>query len=853
MYKRIYFDKKHNKIYLWESDNGKTSIIEDYPDIEYYIDDPQGTSEIKNIYGIPQVKKVANSYYKLKDIKESGLKTCEAFFSQEIKYLQQQYAGKQLICNISDFQIATVDIETEAKHKIDTVNTPDIINLITVHFSKEDEYYTFGLKDYTGSEKTNYYYCANENILLSNFIKVFKSKKVDIITGWNIDNFDIPYIINRCNKLEVRNLLSPLNIYVPKTIKSKFGKDVESYRIAGLNILDGQRLFEKFNREKLPSYSLNSVGMYEFKEGKFDKEGQILSIYETNWNDFVDYNIQDVRLAKKINHKKKFINLSIQLCYDSLIPIENCFSAISLGTGDMLAEAHKSGIVLNDIDQNAVKTFFPGAITYAKSGLYKYVVSYDFTSMYPHLIMQFNISPETLRYKPKDTLGLIRTPVSERYACETQKGHFETSGIYYDGSIQGFLPKIIAKKFQERKLFNTKLKICKMINKNINVETIAKNLDMELEKCSKLYDEVKSEGFSEEYYDMKQYSLKILINSYFGTLANPHFCMFNMQNAIAVTCGGRELISLVVSRVNDYFKTTWNQEFSKYFPNCKLENVVNEDIVILCDTDSSYFNLEPIVNSIGLSFKSNNEFLEFTVYLDKLLFKPFFEVILQEYADKYGTKQLMNFKREKIMSAMMIIKKKNYANLVLDSEGIRFDVPKLSVTGLTIVKSSSPVFARQKLEDVLKCLIESNSKLAVIKMLKTIKKEFETQDIENISFFKKVNDISKWKTDKGFKLKTPQHVKAALNYNRIIENYGLKLQPITNGNHIKFIKVYPQNELNADVMAYVGKFPEVLRKKFKLHTEQQWYIAFIKEMERYFKALNWGKVDLNQVKKCLDF
>jgi len=485
--------------------------------------------------------------------------------------------------------------------------------------------------------------------------------------------------------------------------------------------------------------------------------------------------------------------------------------------------------------------------------LYKYVVSYDFTSMYPHLIMQFDISPETLRYKPINTSGLISTPISETYACETPKGHFEASGIFYDGSIQGFLPKIIAKKFQERKIFNTKLKICKMINKNLDVETIAKNLDIEFEKCLKLYNEVKSEGFSEDYYDMKQYSLKILINSYFGILSNPNFCMFNMQNAIAVTCGGRELISFVVSKVNNYFKNSWSQDYLKYFPDYKLLCVINQDITVLVDTDSAYFNLEPIVNSLGLKFKTNQEFLDFAIYLDKLAFKPFFDKILQEFADKYRTRQLMNFKREKIMSAMMIIKKKNYASLVLDSEGLRYDVPKLSVTGLTIVKSSSPVFARQKLENVLRCLIESNDKLAVIKMLKTIKKEFETEDIENISFFKKINNISKWKSERGFKLKTPQHVKAALNYNRIIEKYNLPLQPITNGNHIKFIKVFPQNELNTDVMAYVGKFPDVLRRKFKLHVEQQWYIAFIKEIERYFKALNLGKVDFNQVKVCLDF
>lgn len=284
------------------------------------------------------------------------------------------------------------------------------INLISIHYSKEDEVYTFGLRPYTGDSPLvkNYHYCSDEKTMLERFIKHFRKKSVDILTGWNVMGFDVPYIVNRCRNLKIETLLSPINLDYVQRKTGGYHIEGGGFTIPGISILDGLELYKNFVYTKRERYSLQFIGKLEVNEGKKDLEGTVNTAWK-QWNEFVEYNIQDVLLCKKIEDKKKHIKLTIQFCYQALIPFERIFSSITLVTGYMLRYLHERNIVFPDRINTEKNKKFPGAYVMAKPGFYEYVVSFDVASMYPHEIMTYNISPETicdkeytLTYKDKD-------------------------------------------------------------------------------------------------------------------------------------------------------------------------------------------------------------------------------------------------------------------------------------------------------------------------------------------------------------------------------------------------------------------------------------------------------------------
>jgi DNA polymerase elongation subunit (family B) len=206
MYTRVYYDAYHNKIYCIEKENGKRNRIELSPTFDYYIPDKSGKSSIKDIYGNPVVMQSSETKKDMEMV-AGAMQSCETDIAQDTKFLQARYKGKQLKVDISQFQIATIDIEIAAPGEFPKPEEAKFpINLISVHYTLENQVYTFGNKPYTGGNKDlvqNYHYCEDEKTMVEHFIQHFRKKKVDIISGWYCRSFDIPYIINRCKKLRI--------------------------------------------------------------------------------------------------------------------------------------------------------------------------------------------------------------------------------------------------------------------------------------------------------------------------------------------------------------------------------------------------------------------------------------------------------------------------------------------------------------------------------------------------------------------------------------------------------------------------------------------------------------------------
>lgn len=871
-FKNIYYNKFSNRITLWEiNEEGKTVKKRLKPAIEYYIKDETGESDVHDIWGNPVKKQVSRSLGSLrKSIKMGNLETCEANIDQEIKFLQKRYGSSEIMVDMDNYNICTIDIEVEVgddpkPFEVMVDECENVINCITVHYSKTGKTYTWGNKPYNGNYRDidpewTYYYVPDEKRMLESFIKHFRRQHVDIITGWNAKYFDMRYLIDRTEMLDIDLSFSPLNVYEEAWDRDNFDNKVKWYKIAGISQLDGKALYENFTYTKEVSYSLQYIGMKVCKEGKLELDDAINKTYETNWDQFVDYNIQDVLLVTKIEAKKRFIELAVTLCSQAMIPFEGVFSSIKVITGYMLSYLHKFGLVMPDVERGE-KERYPGAFVKAMRGVYRNLVSYDFASLYPTIIRMFNISPETLVMHPdEDEIpNLIKTPGSILYECETPKGAFSVSGIYYKKDKQGVLPKIVETIYFERVDFKNLAKVAKGIAKKYPVEEIAKNNHWSVEKTQGLYDRVMREGFDDKYYNSQQMIRKILINSMYGVLGNRFFSFYNIKNAMAITIAGRDVIEYVSDAVNDYFHKYWHKTFWKYFPEYKhLKGKVpqiKKDMIPVVDTDSNYICLDEVIQGLGLKFKDDEEYRLWVDNFDTVFLTPFFNKILKIYAKNYNAENLHDFKREKIITRKLVLKKKKYADIVIENEGDVYLEPELSITGIDIVKTTTPSFFKNASKNILESMLVDDDQEKIKDMLRDYKEKFMKEDIVNISAPRSVNNYGKWAEtletyinhgEVFIKPKTPQHVRASINYNFFIKKKKIMTPFIGNGSKVKVVYVNPNNVLQTEVIAYVGDFPKEFNDYFRVDYETQWYKGFIKLIEDFYDAFGWGDVVLEK-------
>ncbi len=857
MFTRIYYDSYKNRLYCNEYENGKRKKHDFHPMFEYYVpyNDTSGESnqqeEFRDIYGNRVMPQSSDSRQSMKQV-ASCTKTCETDIPEDVKFLQKRYKGRTLKVNIGNFQIATIDIEVESEKEFPKPEEAKFpINLISIHYSKEDEVYTFGTRPYTGDSPLvkNYHYCPDEKTMLERFIKHFRKKSVDILTGWNVMGFDVPYIVNRCRNLKIETLLSPINLDYVQRKTGGYHIEGGGFTIPGISILDGLELYKNFVYTKRERYSLQFIGKLEVDEGKKDLEGTVNTAWK-QWNEFVEYNIQDVLLCKKIEDKKKHIKLTIQFCYQALIPFERIFSSITLVTGYMLRYLHERNIVFPDRINTEKNKKFPGAYVMAKPGFYEYVVSFDVASMYPHMLMMYNISPETIVMNPEDTDDYYKCPLSKWRTWETVNGDFECGGIYYRKDKRGVMAEIVSDIYNERKTLKKKGFIADAIAKGRSLEGYPQEL----------IDAVKSEGETSEYYDSQQLIRKILINSVYGVLGNPFFNFFNVNNAIAVTLSGQDLIRYLSNTLNNYMKQKWHEIGPKLYPYAKCDwKPLEKDVVILIDTDSNYVCLQEIVRNMGLEFKNNQEFYDWVDDLDERFFKPFFDKILKIYANNYGVPQLIDFKREKIITQKFILAKKKYADEVIANEDkLYIDEPKISITGIEVVRTDTPQFSRERIMGVIRKIfnVRGKDKEAVLTKLRKIHNEFLEAGPSDIANPTGIKDYTKYaepvekyieNNEISYPKHLPIHVRAAMNYNFVVAKNDLPLMPVNNGTKMKYIYVAPhKNEIHQNIIGFVNEWPKEFDDLFYIDTEEQWKKVFQNAIQRFFNVLGWGEIEIEE-------
>lgn len=806
IFTNIWHEPWKKKMHLWElDDNGKTNHLVFDHEIEYYVEDKTGKSPIKSIDGISVVKKTSANKEAIKILKQSGERIFESDLSEEVKFLHKRY-GDNNDDNIKfdKIKIFNLDIETEFPDS-------ERINLIGIQNFHTGEIFQFGLYDYKGKiENATYIHCPTEELLLERFCKFIKFMGVSVFIGWNIKEFDIPKIQERIDYLQLKCSLSPIG----KIYRDTFNKTV---KIAGIDIIDSMLFYIKFTQKNEPSFSLDYIGNLVVGEGKVGYEGTLSDFWKTDPDNFVLYNCQDLNLVKKIDNKTKFTELAIMLGITTRTPFETIESSVATIEGYILRYLHKNNMVMEDVTHNIAyeKTRrVVGGYVEAHPGFYLKALSIDAESMYPHNIMMFNISKETkVRNPTEDEIpNLIKSPVK---------------GVYYRKDITGILATISRTLFNDRKKY--------------------KDL---MFKYKKDKDYTKS-----EYYNMLQKVEKTKIVSIFGCCLEPHFHWYDYDNGDVITAAGRDATQYLSRHINEYFRSEFCNVAKEYYPNSTLTSkCIKHDIVKYGDTDSRYFILDTIYEKMN----SGMSYLNFCLDFEKRVLEPFLEKTMDNYAKSYNTKNLLRFKREKIITKFYIQSKKKYATLSLANEDEVYDKPEFSITGLETRKSDLCKFSRKHLAELVNIMFAGDSETLPNKdkMLAHIRqgyKEFLKQPISDIALPKSVGTYDKYDTEISvgqihFEKGTPIFNKASMVYNLVIKEHNLPYKEIKNEDKMKYVFVSPNNKYQMPVIAFVGNWPKEFDNIFKLDYDMIFEKQYLNVAQRIFDTLGFGKIVLKESK-----
>jgi len=636
----------------------------------------------------------------------------------------------------------------------------------------------------------------DEYDLLNAFFKKYMEIQPTILTGWNVEFFDVPYLYNRAQQIvgkNVADLLSPIG----QVHWSDFSN---RYKIAGVSILDYLTLYKKFTFSQRPSYRLDAIGEHEVGEKKVEYEGTLNDLYENDLEKFVDYNLQDVKLVKKIDDKLDFIEIARGLAHLGHCPYEDVFMSSRYLEGAILVYLRKQSIVAPNKPKKGITKLekFEGAyVQDPQKGKHDWVYDLDITSMYPSCIMSLNISPETklgkiegwnpeefLKKDNKKTYSITHNEkVLNRYTetelkrmLDNEQIGIATNGVMYRTDKNGLLSALLRKWFDER---------------------------VEYRKLSKKFHE---EGDREksDYFDRRQHLQKIVLNSLYGVLGLPAFRFYDLDNAEAVTSTGQSLIKFTRKIGNAYY----NKELGDVKDHC-----------IYIDTDSVFYSALPLVEKRFPNLNTKDE--------DKMS-KAILEVAseVQNYLNKgydYFGKKFCNLdkhrfdiKQEVIAKSGLFVTKKRYGLKIINDNGKKVD--KLLVKGLDTVRSSFPVAMRTMLSKVLEDILMSVPKKKLDEFIINFKESMKLMDFNKISIPIGVKGIHKYRRKDGdiFKshhLGTPVHVKSSLYYNDFLKHHKISRQysGISNGDKIKWVYL-KQNPLGLSTIAYKGHEdpPEVL-------------------------------------------
>ena len=732
------------------------------------------------------------------------------------QYISDKYPEDEIKFDIKKINLVTIDIEVKSEQGFpDPESCSEELLTISIQDYATKEINTWGRKPYTPTQdNVTYHYFEDEIAMINSFLYHWSQNPPEVVTGWNCRLYDIPYLCGRIDRImgqKKMKLLSPWGIISQESI-TIMGREFNTFDIAGVTTLDYLELYKKFTYTNQESYRLDYIAEVELGQKKLDHSefDTFKEFYTGNWKKFVDYNIVDVELVDRMEDKMKLIELALTMAYDAKVNFVDVMFQVRMWDTIIYNYLKKRDIVIPPRDRSEKSERYEGA--YVKQpvpGVYDWVVSFDLNSLYPHLMMQYNISPETL-VEEKHPSATIDRILNKEITFEMYKDYAVcANGAMFRKDIKGFMPELMEKMYAERKIFKKKM----LQAKQEYEKTPTKQLEKDIAK-----------------YNNFQMARKIALNSCYGAIGNQYFRFFKLANAEAITLSGQTSIRWIENKVNGYLNNLLQTE--------------NTDYVIASDTDSIYINFGPVVTKF-LSSKSGEKAAVVSL-LNKVCeekLEPFIERSYQElatYVNAYAQK--MQMKRENIADRGIWTAKKRYILNVWDSEGVRYSEPKLKIMGIEAVKSSTPAPCRTMIKDALK-LMMNGTEDDVIKFIDDARQRFNKMDPEDIAFPRSVSDVKKHKSHSTIYAKgSPIHVRGALLYNHYIKEYGLqnKYSEINNGEKIKFIYLKKANPIRENVISFISEFPREIGVDKYIDYELQFNKAFLEPLKTILDAIGWN-------------
>jgi len=745
----------------------------------------------------------------------------------EYAFIADEFIG-QIDWDISLIDIAVIDIEVGSENGFpDPYRATEPITAIAIK-RLTGEIKVYGCGDYNVTGNETYIQCESEHDLCKKFLKDWQENCPDVITGWNIDFFDIPYLVNRFRSVlgeDEAKKLSPWNYMWERKVVIN-GRELIQYNIGGVSALDYIELYKWYapGGKSQESYKLDNIANVELGENKlsYDEYDNLHQLYRLNYQKFIEYNIKDVELILKLEDKLKLIELALTLAYDTKTNYEDVFAQTRMW--DSLIYSHlleKKIVVPPRVIQKKNSAFEGAYVKDPQVGMHNWVASFDLNSLYPHLLIQYNISPETLiepdnytqemRDVLKQNVNVSSLLASEIDTSKLQNCTITPNGQFFRTDIQGFLPKMMEEMYEDRKKFKKMMLKAKQDFENER-DPIKK---AEIDKLVARYNNL-------------QLAKKVSLNSAYGALGSQYFRFYDLRQALAVTLAGQLSIRWIENKINQYMN--------------KLLKTENEDYVIASDTDSIYLRLGDLVNKVYSQTKDPNRIIEFMdkVCEDKL--QPYIDKSYQELATYvHAYSQKMQMKREGLADKGIWTAKKRYILNVYNNEGVQYEEPQMKVMGLEMVKSSTPAVIREKMKQTIHLIVNATEE-DVQDFIEKFKQEFKTLPPEDVAFPRGINGLKDYSDSATlYKKGTPIHVRGAILYNHMLKEKQLtKSYPlIQEGEKLKFTYLKTPNPMKEDVVSFPVRLPKEFGLQEYVNYDLQFEKAYIEPIRVILNCIDW--------------
>ena len=723
--------------------------------------------------------------------------------------------------------IAIVDIEVGSENGFpDPYEANEPVTAIALRFIG-GHMFVFGCGDYEVKGQERYMKCKDEYHLLKFFLKLWQEKCPDALTGWNTKFFDVPYLVNRMRKVlgeDEAKKLSPWNI-ISERQAFVMNRKMTVYELVGVGDLDYLELYKWYSPsgKSQESYRLDAIAQFELGEGKisYEEYENLHQLYRLNYQLFIEYNIKDVDLILKLEDKLKLLELALTLAYDTKTNYDDVFAQTRMWDALTYNHLMNQNIVVPPRVVKDKDAAFEGAfVKDPQVGLHNWVASFDLNSLYPHLMMQYNISPETL-IEPENYTQEMRDVLSQGVSVDKmlkkqidlsalENATITPNGQFFRTDIQGFLPKMMEDMYEDRKKFK---KMMIQAKKDYEAET-DDSKKYEIEKRIARFNNL-------------QLAKKVSLNSAYGALGSQYFRFYDLRMALGVTTAGQLSIRWIESKINDYM-------------NGLLKT--NKDYVIASDTDSIYLRMSELVDKFIKDTSDKNKVISVMDKICEEKIQPFIDKSYKELADYvHAYDQKMQMKREALADKGIWTAKKRYIMHVYNNEGVQYTEPDMKVMGLEMIKSSTPAPVREKMKQALQIMMKG-SESDMHTFIDNFRTEFKKLNVEDISFPRGINGLKEYSNKTTIYSKgTPIHVRGALLYNKYLEEKGLskKYPLIQEGEKIKFTYLKTPNIFKENVVSFPGRLPVEFGLQDCIDYNTQFDKTFLEPIKVILDCMDW--------------